>query len=61
LGAEAELGPVGVLAVANGEDTRAAVRAFADAAEHALRTTTDARPDTPTRPMHLRPAAEYWL
>ncbi|MBD0711950.1 MULTISPECIES: LysR family transcriptional regulator [unclassified Streptomyces] len=37
------------------------VRAFADAATHALRTTTDARPDTPTRPMHLRPAAEYWL
>ncbi|MFF9509875.1 LysR family transcriptional regulator [Streptomyces sp. NPDC014724] len=38
-----------------------AVRAFADAATHALRTTADARPDTPTRPMHLRPAAEYWL
>ncbi|MEV1024764.1 LysR family transcriptional regulator [Streptomyces sp. NPDC050264] len=39
----------------------AAVRAFADAATHALRTTAGARPDTPTRPMHLRPAAEYWL
>ncbi|NEB79621.1 LysR family transcriptional regulator, partial [Streptomyces sp. SID14478] len=38
-----------------------AVRAFADAATHALRTTADARPDAPTRPMHLRPAAEYWL
>ncbi|WP_093710902.1 LysR family transcriptional regulator [Streptomyces sp. 2131.1] len=39
----------------------AAVRAFADAAAHALRTTADARPDTPTRPTYLRPAAEYWL
>lgn len=39
----------------------AAVRAFADAAAHALRTTAHARPDTPTHPMHLRPAAEYWL
>ncbi|WP_073969382.1 LysR family transcriptional regulator [Streptomyces sp. CB02460] len=39
----------------------AAVRAFADAAEHALRTTADARPDVPARPTHLRPAAEYWL
>ncbi|MFI7383829.1 LysR family transcriptional regulator [Streptomyces sp. NPDC049813] len=39
----------------------AAVRAFADAATHALRTTAGALPDTPTRPMHLRPAAEYWL
>ncbi|WP_372350977.1 LysR family transcriptional regulator [Streptomyces sp. KL116D] len=39
----------------------ATVRAFADAADHALRTTADARPDTPTRPTHLRPAAEYWL
>ncbi|MET9497231.1 LysR substrate-binding domain-containing protein [Streptomyces sp. NPDC006552] len=38
-----------------------AVRAFADAATHALRTTAGAHPDTPTRPMHLRPAAEYWL
>ncbi|MFF7457240.1 LysR family transcriptional regulator [Kitasatospora sp. NPDC008115] len=38
-----------------------AVRAFSDAVTHALGTTTDARPDTPTRPMHLRPAAEYWL
>ncbi|WP_307804667.1 LysR substrate-binding domain-containing protein [Streptomyces sp. VRA16 Mangrove soil] len=38
-----------------------AAQAFADAAEHALRTTADARPDTPTRPTHLRPAAEYWL
>ncbi|WP_456227949.1 LysR family transcriptional regulator [Streptomyces sp. YJ-C3] len=39
----------------------AAVHAFADAATHALRTTADALPDIPTRPMHLRPAAEYWL
>ena len=39
----------------------AAVRAFTEAVAHALRTTTDARPDTPTRPTHLRPAAEYWL
>lgn len=39
----------------------AAVRAFADAAAHALRTTADARPDTPTHPTYLRPAAEYWL
>ncbi|XIG79259.1 LysR family transcriptional regulator [Streptomyces sp. SGAir0957] len=39
----------------------ATVRAFTEAAEHALRTTAGARPDTPTRPMHLRPAAEYWL
>ncbi|TXS00756.1 LysR family transcriptional regulator [Streptomyces sp. col6] len=38
-----------------------AVRAFADAAAHALRTTAGARPDTPTRPTYLRPAAEYWL
>ncbi|MFB7599666.1 LysR family transcriptional regulator [Streptomyces sp. NPDC056160] len=38
-----------------------AVRAFAEAAEQALRATADARPDAPTRSMHLRPAAEYWL
>ncbi|GAA3500440.1 LysR family transcriptional regulator [Streptomyces prasinosporus] len=39
----------------------AAVRAFAEAATHALRTTAGAVPDTPTRPLHLRPASEYWL
>ncbi|MFH8451087.1 LysR family transcriptional regulator [Streptomyces fungicidicus] len=39
----------------------AAVQAFAEAATHALRTTAGAAPDTPDRPLHLRPASEYWL
>ncbi|WDV53148.1 LysR family transcriptional regulator [Streptomyces coeruleorubidus] len=39
----------------------AAVSAFAEAATHALRTTADATPDLPSRPLHLRPASEYWL
>ncbi|MEU3662125.1 LysR family transcriptional regulator [Streptomyces sp. NPDC032940] len=39
----------------------AAVGAFADAATHALRTTADARTDAPSRPLHLRPASEFWL
>jgi DNA-binding transcriptional LysR family regulator len=39
----------------------AAVHAFAEAATLALRTTAGATPDTPTRPLHLRPASEYWL
>ncbi|CAL9496503.1 LysR family transcriptional regulator [Streptomyces sp. Tu 3180] len=39
----------------------AAVQAFAEAATHALRTTAGAVPDAPTRPLHLRPASEYWL
>ncbi|MBB4898051.1 LysR family transcriptional regulator [Streptomyces griseomycini] len=39
----------------------AAVQAFAEAATHALRTTAGATPDAPTRPLHLRPASEYWL
>ncbi|MFC9506329.1 LysR substrate-binding domain-containing protein [Streptomyces sp. NPDC057002] len=39
----------------------AAVAAFAEAATHALRTTAGATPDLPTRPLHLRPASEYWL
>ncbi|MER7188763.1 LysR family transcriptional regulator [Streptomyces flaveolus] len=39
----------------------AAVGAFADAATHALRTTADARADAPSRPLHLRPASEFWL
>ncbi|WP_332109591.1 LysR family transcriptional regulator [Streptomyces gossypiisoli] len=38
-----------------------AVTAFADAATHALRGTAGAAPDVPTRPLHLRPASEYWL
>ncbi|MFF9346416.1 LysR substrate-binding domain-containing protein [Streptomyces sp. NPDC014734] len=39
----------------------AAVGAFADAATHVLRTTAGATADVPSRPMHLRPASEYWL
>ncbi|TJZ57378.1 LysR family transcriptional regulator [Streptomyces piniterrae] len=39
----------------------AAVSAFAAAATHALRTTAGARADAPQRPLHLRPASEYWL
>ncbi|MFI9821120.1 LysR substrate-binding domain-containing protein [Streptomyces sp. NPDC052013] len=39
----------------------AAVQAFADAAAHALRTTAGAVPDAPARPLHLRPASEFWL
>ncbi|MFD8149432.1 LysR family transcriptional regulator [Streptomyces sp. NPDC059720] len=39
----------------------AAVAAFAEAATHALRTTAGALPDLPARPLHLRPASEYWL
>ncbi|MFJ5836582.1 LysR family transcriptional regulator [Streptomyces shenzhenensis] len=39
----------------------AAVGAFTDAATHALRTTAGATPDVTTRPLHLRPASEYWL
>ncbi|NJP53663.1 LysR family transcriptional regulator [Streptomyces sp. SBST2-5] len=39
----------------------AAVQAFADAAAHALRTTAGAVPDVPARPLHLRPASEFWL
>ncbi|MDG9718509.1 LysR family transcriptional regulator [Streptomyces sp. DH24] len=38
-----------------------AVGAFAEAATHALRTTAGATPDVPARPLHLRPASEYWL
>lgn len=39
----------------------AAVRAFADTVTDALGRTTGAGPDLPSRPLHLRPAAEYWL
>ncbi|MEU7401030.1 LysR substrate-binding domain-containing protein [Streptomyces sp. NPDC044948] len=39
----------------------AAVGAFADAATHALRTTAGAHSEAPSRPLHLRPASEYWL
>lgn len=39
----------------------AAVLAFAEAATHALRTAAGAVPDAPSRPLHLRPASEYWL
>ncbi len=39
----------------------AAVTAFAEAATRALRTTAGATPDLPSRPLHLRPASEYWL
>ncbi|MCU8590641.1 MULTISPECIES: LysR family transcriptional regulator [Streptomyces] len=39
----------------------AAVDAFTDAATHALRTTADAYSEAPARPLHLRPASEYWL
>ena len=39
----------------------AAVQAFADAATHALRATAGATPDVPARPLHLRPASEWWL
>jgi DNA-binding transcriptional LysR family regulator len=38
-----------------------AVGAFAEAAAHALRATAGATPDLPSRPLHLRPASEYWL
>nr|WP_079080544.1 LysR family transcriptional regulator [Streptomyces sp. NBRC 110030] len=39
----------------------AAVGAFADAATHALRTTAGAHSEAPARPLHLRPASEFWL
>ncbi|MGW2384566.1 LysR family transcriptional regulator [Streptomyces sp. NPDC001658] len=39
----------------------AAVESFARAATDALRTTAGATPDVPTRPLHLRPASEFWL
>ncbi len=39
----------------------AAVHAFAEAATHALRTAAGATTDAPTRPLHLRPASEFWL
>ncbi|MBD0419406.1 LysR family transcriptional regulator [Streptomyces sp. TRM S81-3] len=39
----------------------AAVGAFADAATQALRTTAGARAETTARPLHLRPASEFWL
>jgi DNA-binding transcriptional LysR family regulator len=39
----------------------AAVAAFADAATHALRSTAGARSETPSRPLRLRPASEFWL
>ncbi|MGW5678864.1 LysR family transcriptional regulator [Streptomyces sp. NPDC003860] len=39
----------------------AAVRAFADTVTDALGRTTGAGPDLPSRPLRLRPAAEYWL
>jgi DNA-binding transcriptional LysR family regulator len=39
----------------------AAVAAFSDAATHALRTVAGARPEAPDRPLHLRPASEFWL
>ncbi|MEU9121121.1 LysR family transcriptional regulator [Streptomyces sp. NPDC048506] len=39
----------------------AAVSAFAAAATDALRTTAGARAEVPSRPLHLRPASEYWL
>ncbi|MET8572221.1 LysR substrate-binding domain-containing protein [Streptomyces sp. NPDC004783] len=39
----------------------AAVGAFTDAATHALRTTAGARLEPSARPLHLRPASEYWL
>ncbi|MGW1076081.1 LysR family transcriptional regulator [Streptomyces sp. NPDC002537] len=37
------------------------VGAFAEAATHALRNTTAMSAAPPTHPLHLRPAAEYWL
>ncbi|MFV0134736.1 LysR substrate-binding domain-containing protein [Streptomyces sp. HMX87] len=39
----------------------AAVGAFADAATHALRTTAGATAEPSARPLHLRPASEFWL
>ncbi|GHB24098.1 LysR family transcriptional regulator [Streptomyces viridiviolaceus] len=39
----------------------AAVGAFAEAATHALRTTAGAWAETAARPLHLRPASEFWL
>ncbi|MEV0990834.1 LysR family transcriptional regulator [Streptomyces sp. NPDC049949] len=39
----------------------AAVTAFADAALNVLRNTTGVSADQPPRPLHLRPASEYWL
>ncbi|MDI6410175.1 LysR substrate-binding domain-containing protein [Streptomyces albus] len=39
----------------------AAVRAFADTVTDALGRTAAAGPDLPTGPLHLRPAAEYWI
>ncbi|MGW7456405.1 LysR family transcriptional regulator [Streptomyces sp. NPDC054797] len=38
-----------------------AVTAFADAALNVLRTTIGVSTDQPPRPLHLRPASEYWL
>ncbi|MEV8629984.1 LysR family transcriptional regulator [Streptomyces sp. NPDC051079] len=39
----------------------AAVTAFADATPKALSRTTRMSDDLPPRPLHLRPASEYWL
>ncbi|MFC7307191.1 LysR family transcriptional regulator [Streptomyces monticola] len=39
----------------------AAVSAFTEAVTRALHHTAGAAPDTPPRPLHLRPAAEFWL
>ncbi|MEG3630967.1 LysR family transcriptional regulator [Streptomyces poriticola] len=39
----------------------AAVGAFADAAAHALRGTAEATAEPAARPLHLRPASEFWL
>ncbi|MEU8843067.1 LysR substrate-binding domain-containing protein [Streptomyces roseus] len=39
----------------------AAVGAFAEAASRALWNTAAVTADAPARPLHLRPAAEYWL
>jgi DNA-binding transcriptional LysR family regulator len=38
-----------------------AVQAFAEAVSEALRSTAEAGPDIPDRPLHLRPVAEYLL
>ncbi|MFD5701704.1 LysR family transcriptional regulator [Streptomyces lasiicapitis] len=39
----------------------AAVASFAQAVTDALRSTAAVTSDTPPRPLHLRPTAEYWL
>ncbi len=39
----------------------ATVHAFADTVTEALGRTTAAAPDLPSHPLHLRPAAEYWI